>query len=400
MDGGWAGTRTQGRCRALTPSQTRHPRSRGGGGGASNLSGKATLSPELCVQRGDLPGEHERNSPADERRHRSELFGQNRSRRAVPRVGSPIGSTVQPPGRDAARPAMVERAGGARCPRAGRCSASSRKQGPPHAAPRASSGDVMPSGAGCPQRDRPARHHSRDDLERSGLEEQRSGSAGGRRAVARSLSDARWPRSRVRGRPGPAGGLGERGGELCGPSREPTLKLTASQRLPTWSLCRAVVGLSWQLTLHGFSSDCPSGREDMTVQSLSERETVRPVFTSQRREVESPGARLALPPAVPHPVLPVACEEATASPLSRREAEARRCLIGGLGPAHAAGPSRGGTALPSSGRLAEVGVTAAGHAGPGRPCALPGPRLDCEVSRQQVSARPPRPPRPLLVSSS
>lgn len=54
-----------------TPTEPRR------GAGASNLSGKATLSPELCVQRGDLPGEHERNSPADERRHRSELFGQN-----------------------------------------------------------------------------------------------------------------------------------------------------------------------------------------------------------------------------------------------------------------------------------------------------------------------------------
>lgn len=151
---------------------------------------------------------------------------------------------------------------------------------------------------------------------------------------------------------------------------------------PSWLLLR--------LSIRRRGHDC----------SVAVRERDRPVFTSQRREVESPGARLALPPAVPHPVLPVACEEATASPLSRREAEARRCLIGGLGPAHAAGPSRGGTALPSSGRLAEVGVTAAGHAGPGRPCALPGPRLDCEVSRQQVSARPPRPPRPLLVSSS
>lgn len=46
---------------------------------------------------------------------------------------------------------------------------------------------------------------------------------------ARSSREARrqgaaelWPRSRARGRPGPAGGLGQRGGEVCGPRRDST----------------------------------------------------------------------------------------------------------------------------------------------------------------------------------
>lgn len=52
----------------------------------------------------------------------------------------------------------------------------------------------------------------------------------------------------------------------------------------------------------------------MRVQPLSEREPVRPVLTLQREEVETPCARLALSPAVPHPVLPVARAEAAAVP--------------------------------------------------------------------------------------
>lgn len=82
--GGSTGIHTQARRREITNRQRqKYPESSLGGprrmtggcrrlgaagagaGRPSRLAGKVTLSPELCIQQGDLPGEHERNGPVN-----------------------------------------------------------------------------------------------------------------------------------------------------------------------------------------------------------------------------------------------------------------------------------------------------------------------------------------------
>lgn len=91
-----------------------------------------------------------------------------------------------------------------------------QEAGPAARRPRAGPGDAVAREAGWPQRGSPTRLHARDSLERSGVEEQTGGRAGGRRAGTRSLGDVRWPSPRGPRTPGP------RGAEVCGPGRDST----------------------------------------------------------------------------------------------------------------------------------------------------------------------------------